>query len=336
MSALLQASVMGNRRRRTGRRGPAPAAPRTCSICVSATCCSTFTQVTTSKEASANGQPAVLGRARPSSMLGMSLARALDRRRRGIDSGHRARPARPASPRAPRRRTRGRAAVPRRARVVQPRLERAQNVLVRLRRARSAGSSRQISSWASASRRRAGSISPANGGRRLRWLESALAPEHRGQRLQQDREIEEDAPALQVEEVEAHQLVEVQLGAARHLPEAGDARAAPGSACGASPRGGRSRAAAAAAGRPSTCRRAARSRAAAARRGCSGAGSRRPRVTRGSRRILNSAPAGLVQALELLLALLGVGVHRAELQAVERLAADARAAAAEQHRAPAR
>ena len=45
----------------------------------------------------------------------------------------------------------------------------------------------------------------------------------RRDRLEQDRQVEEHRPALQVEEVEPHELVEVELGAARDLPQAGHA-----------------------------------------------------------------------------------------------------------------
>ena len=86
----------------------------------------------------------------------------------------------------------------------------------------------------------------------------AAPRDHGGDRLQQDRQVERQRPALEVEEVEVDEVVEVELRAARDLPQPGDARAAPGSACGASPRASRSRARAAAAGRPATSRRAAR------------------------------------------------------------------------------
>ena len=81
---------------------------------------------------------------------------------------------------------------------------------------------------------------------------------HRRHGLEQDREVEPDRPALEVEEVEPHEVVEVELRAAGHLPQAGDRRAARGSASCASPRAGRSRAAAAAAGRRATSGRRAR------------------------------------------------------------------------------
>ena len=73
-----------------------------------------------------------------------------------------------------------------------------------------------------------------------------------GMVFEQDREVEPDRPALEVEEVEPHEVVEVELRAAGDLPQAGDARAARGSASCASPRAARSRAAAAAAGRRAT------------------------------------------------------------------------------------
>ena len=82
-------------------------------------------------------------------------------------------------------------------------------------------------------------------------------------------------------------------------------------------------AAARAAGRRSTCRRAARSRAAAARRGSSGAGSGRAACTRGSSSRAHTGPVSRF----------GVVVHRAELEDRERLAVEAHALLAVEHRA---
>src|SRR4051812_20408379 len=65
---------------------------------------------------------------------------------------------------------------------------------------RPAGTDAQISSW------NGPSIS-----------EGAAVAQHRGQRLQHDREVEEDAPGLEIQKVEPDQLVEVQLGPPRHL-----------------------------------------------------------------------------------------------------------------------
>ena len=89
-------------------------------------------------------------------------------------------------------------------------------------------------------------------------LEGAAAGEDRGDGLEQDREIQPDRPALEIEEVEPHEVVEVELRAARDLPQAGQPRAARGSASCATPRAGRSRAAGAGAGRRATSGRAAR------------------------------------------------------------------------------
>ena len=47
--------------------------------------------------------------------------------------------------------------------------------------------------------------------------------EHGRDRLEQDRQVEPDRPALEVEEVEPHEVVEVELGAAGDLPQAGHA-----------------------------------------------------------------------------------------------------------------
>ena len=62
------------------------------------------------------------------------------------------------------------------------------------------------------------------------------AEDHRD-RPRQDRQVEPDRPRLDVEEVEPHQLVEREVAAPADLPQAGDARAAPGSASGAGRRG---------------------------------------------------------------------------------------------------
>ena len=55
--------------------------------------------------------------------------------------------------------------------------------------------------------------------------ERAAAREHGRHGLDEDAEVEEDRPALEVEEVQPHEVVEVQLRAAGDLPQAGDARA---------------------------------------------------------------------------------------------------------------
>jgi hypothetical protein len=54
-------------------------------------------------------------------------------------------------------------------------------------------------------------------------LKGALAHQYGGHGLHEDREVEEDAPPLEVEEVQPHELVEVELCPTRHLPEPGDA-----------------------------------------------------------------------------------------------------------------
>ncbi len=46
----------------------------------------------------------------------------------------------------------------------------------------------------------------------------AVAADHGGNGPQQDRQVEEDRPPLQIQEVETHELVEVELGAPGHLP----------------------------------------------------------------------------------------------------------------------
>jgi len=46
----------------------------------------------------------------------------------------------------------------------------------------------------------------------------------RGERLQDDRQIERQRPALQIDEVQVHQIVEIELRAARDLPQPGDPR----------------------------------------------------------------------------------------------------------------
>ena len=56
-------------------------------------------------------------------------------------------------------------------------------------------------------------------------------------------------------------------------------------------------------------------------------------VTRGSSRILKSAPPGFVRRLELLLLLLGALHHRAELEHPERLLAEADARVRKEDRA---
>ena len=57
-----------------------------------------------------------------------------------------------------------------------------------------------------------------------RSSESAAATEHGRDRLEQDRQVEPDRPALEVEEVEPHEVVEVELRAARDLPQPGQPR----------------------------------------------------------------------------------------------------------------
>src|SRR5829696_2532086 len=53
--------------------------------------------------------------------------------------------------------------------------------------------------------------------------ESAAPREHGGDGLQQDRQVEAHRPALEVEEVQPHEVVEVELRPAGDLPQAGDA-----------------------------------------------------------------------------------------------------------------
>src|SRR3954469_19872873 len=66
---------------------------------------------------------------------------------------------------------------------------------------------------------------PRHGGRPAPWrLERAAPRDHRGHGLQEDREVEEHRPTLEVEEVEPDEVVEVEARAARDLPEAGDPR----------------------------------------------------------------------------------------------------------------
>ena len=55
-------------------------------------------------------------------------------------------------------------------------------------------------------------------------LEGAAAREDGRDGLEQDREVQPDRPALEIQEVEPHEVVEVELGAAGDLPQAGDAR----------------------------------------------------------------------------------------------------------------
>src|SRR5947209_18792094 len=54
-------------------------------------------------------------------------------------------------------------------------------------------------------------------------LEGAAARQDGRHGLDQDAQVEEDRPALQVEEVEAHEVVEVEVRAPGDLPEAGEA-----------------------------------------------------------------------------------------------------------------
>jgi hypothetical protein len=51
----------------------------------------------------------------------------------------------------------------------------------------------------------------------------AAPPEDDERRLDENRDVEPDRPVLEVVEVEPHQIVERQVGAAGHLPDAGDA-----------------------------------------------------------------------------------------------------------------
>src|SRR4051812_48900204 len=52
--------------------------------------------------------------------------------------------------------------------------------------------------------------------------EGAAAQQDRGDRLQDDGEVQEDRPPLQVEEVEPDEVVEVEVGAPGDLPQAGE------------------------------------------------------------------------------------------------------------------
>ena len=177
------------------------------------------------------------------------------------------------------------------------------------------------------------------GGRPDRALDrlpvGAAAREHGRDRLQQDRQVERQRPVLEVEEVEVHEVVEVELRAPGDLPQAGDPREHQVAL--AVPVLEHRRSRAAGSGRGPTSDISPRSTLTSC--GSSSSEKRRSRrptgVRRGSSRILNSAPGGLVELFEVGLALLGVGVHRAELQARERPLADAAAHRAEQDR-PAR
>src|SRR5687768_16931835 len=55
-------------------------------------------------------------------------------------------------------------------------------------------------------------------------LERAVPGQHGRQRLEEDAEVESDRPALEIEEVQADEVVEVELAAPRDLPQPGDAR----------------------------------------------------------------------------------------------------------------
>ena len=112
----------------------------------------------------------------------------------------------------------------------------------------------------------------------------------RGDRARDDRDVRPDRPVLDVGEVEAHEVVEVEARAAGDLPQARSSPAARASGRGASPRASRGRGAGAAAAR----RGSSRPRSTFASCGSSSSESRRStrptRVTRGSSRILKSAP----------------------------------------------
>ena len=54
----------------------------------------------------------------------------------------------------------------------------------------------------------------SRGNRRSRASVGAPPQEHGGNRLQQDRQVERERPALEVDEVQVHEIVEVELGAA--------------------------------------------------------------------------------------------------------------------------
>src|SRR5207237_777195 len=67
------------------------------------------------------------------------------------------------------------------------------------------------------------SAAPRAGIRARRPSVSAAPREHGRNRLEQDREVERQRPVLEVEEVEVHEVVEVELRAARNLPQPRDA-----------------------------------------------------------------------------------------------------------------
>ena len=75
---------------------------------------------------------------------------------------------------------------------------------------------------------------------------------------QEQPEVEAERPAARVGDVHLERLAERRVRARRHLPEAGDARRARGSARSGAARSARSRTGCTAAGRRATCRRAAR------------------------------------------------------------------------------
>ena len=162
----------------------------------------------------------------------------------------------------------------------------------------------------------------------------AALHEHRGDRLQQDRQVERQRPALQVDEVEVHEVVEVELRAARDLPQAGDpgehqiALAVPVLEHLVVALGQRTRA---------DERHLAAQHVHQLRQLVQREAPQHPPDARQARVVadLEQRARGLVELFEVGLALLGVGVHRAELQARERSLADAAARRAE-HDRPAR
>src|SRR4029453_8114901 len=57
------------------------------------------------------------------------------------------------------------------------------------------------------------------------FISVGAAPrDHRGNRLDDDRDVEPDRPVLEVGEIEAHEVVEGEPGAPRDLPETGHPR----------------------------------------------------------------------------------------------------------------
>ncbi len=89
-------------------------------------------------------------------------------------------------------------------------------------------------------------------------LVSPALHKHRGDRLQDDREVKRQRPALEVDEVEVHEVIEVEAPSDPRPATGRLCQGALGSACGASPPAARSRARGADADPRATSRRAAR------------------------------------------------------------------------------